>query len=86
MGEIIYNYGAERIGTKSWNRRQKGTSAQPMSRRQKEIGKLVKKRRHLRKQWKKAREEEREGLEALQSDIKQRLAREGAASCEEQNV
>ena len=44
------------------------------SRRQQEIEILVRERRQLRKQWKKASDAEREGLMLLQADIKCRLA------------
>ena len=82
IGEIIYSYGAERFGVKSKNQRtQKEPSAHYKSRRQQEIERLVKERRCLRKQWKKATEVERKGLEALQGDIKQRLATLRRAEC-----
>lgn len=75
IGETIYSYGAERFGVKSKNQRtQKEPSAHLKSRRQQEIERLVKERRCLTKRWKKATEVERKGLEALQGDIKQRLA------------
>lgn len=71
MGELIYNYGAERFGVveKSWN----PPSTQTKSRRQQEIDRLVKERRILKKQWRKAAEEEREGINVLQVEIKSRL-------------
>lgn len=76
MGDVMYNYGAERFGTKLTNHRErKEPSAQPKSRRQQEMERLVKERRQLRKQWKKAAEAEKKGLEALQEDLKQRLAK-----------
>ncbi|KAJ8353668.1 hypothetical protein SKAU_G00212350 [Synaphobranchus kaupii] len=82
MGEVIYSYGVERFGVRSKNpRTQKEPSAQRKSRRQQEIERLVKERRRLRKQWKKATEVERKGLEALQGDIKQCLATLRRAEC-----
>ena len=82
IGEIIYSYGAERFGVKSKNpRTQKEPATHLKSRRQQEIERLVKERRSLRKQWKKATEVERKGLEALQGDIKQRLATLRRAEC-----
>lgn len=46
-----------------------------------EIERLVKERRHLKKQWKKATDPEKIGLEVLQSDIRQRLATLRRAEC-----
>lgn len=48
--------------------------AQYKSRRQQEIERLVKEGRQLRRQWKKATDVEKNGLEVLQSDVKQCLA------------
>ena len=82
IGEIIYSYGAERFGVKQVNlRSQKEPSPHRKSRRQQEIERLVKERRCLRKQWKKATETERKGLEVLQGDLKQRLATLRRAEC-----
>ncbi|KAK7904929.1 hypothetical protein WMY93_017536 [Mugilogobius chulae] len=67
MGEIVYTYGKERFGVR--NKKPKSNEGQcpcRKSRRQVEIDKLVKERRQLRKQWKKANNEERVGLGALQ--------------------
>ncbi|KAJ8410484.1 hypothetical protein AAFF_G00193880 [Aldrovandia affinis] len=47
----------------------------PKSRRQQEIQRLVKQRRDLRKQWKRASVEERVGIDLLQTDLKGRLGR-----------
>ena len=44
------------------------------SRWQRETKKLVKERRKLRKQWKRATEEEREGIDVLQEELRSRLA------------
>ncbi|KAL1263729.1 hypothetical protein QQF64_006468 [Cirrhinus molitorella] len=82
IGEIIYSYGVERFGVKSTNLwTQKDPSVNLQSRRQQEIEQLVKERRNLRKQWRKATEVERKGLEALQGDIKQRIAILRRAEC-----
>ncbi|KAK0148023.1 hypothetical protein N1851_012272 [Merluccius polli] len=82
IGDIIYSYGTERFGVKHKDlSTQKEPSARLKSRRQQEIERLVKERRCLRKQWKKATEVEREGIEALQGDIKQRLATLRRAEC-----
>ncbi|KAL7852846.1 hypothetical protein SRHO_G00186310 [Serrasalmus rhombeus] len=74
MGELIYSYGRERFGVKD-RKAKKEHTPRDKSRRQQEIERLVKERRQLKKQWKKANELERVGLEALQSNIKQRLAK-----------
>lgn len=73
MGDIIYQYGAERFGVQERKGR-KDVPAAPVSRRQQEIKRLVLERRQLRKRWKKASGVEREGINALQGDIKTRLA------------
>ncbi len=73
MGDIIYHYGEERFGVNT-RRSGKATSAPAKSRRQQEIERLVRERRQLRKQWKKASSAERESLMLLQGDIKCRLA------------
>ena len=60
-----------------WNHRgkKKKKSAIPTkSRRQQEIERLVKERRQLKKQWRKAPEEEKEGINLLQAEIKNRLS------------
>lgn len=57
IGEVVYSYGLERFGSSSGK---KGEIRQPcQSRRQKEIVELVRRRRQLRKQWRKATTEER---------------------------
>lgn len=73
MVDIIYHYGEERFGVNA-RRSNKAISAPAKSRRQQEIEILVRERRQLRKQWKKASDAEREGLMLLQGDIKCRLA------------
>lgn len=72
MGNIIYQYGVERFGVQG-KRSDEATAVPPKSRRQQEIERLVKERRQLRKQWKKASDAEREGLQLLQGEIKTRL-------------
>lgn len=73
LGNIIYYYGEKRFGV-NIRRSNKVTSVPAKSRRQQEIERLVRERRQLRKQWKKASDAEREGLMLLQGDIKPRLA------------
>ncbi|TWW73419.1 hypothetical protein D4764_15G0008130 [Takifugu flavidus] len=73
LGNIIYHYGVERFGVQL-RRSDKATTGPAKSRRQQEIERLVKERRQLRKQWKKASDAEREGLQLLQGEIKTRLA------------
>jgi hypothetical protein len=73
MGDIIYEYGTERFGVEEAKGGRK-VPTPPVSRRQQEIKRLVQERRQLKKQWKKASEVEKEGIEALQDDIKTRLA------------
>ena len=71
MGDLIYAYGVERLGVVE------GKQATPLipikSRRQIDIDLLVKERRQLTKQWRKATEE-KEGINLLQEEIKSRLA------------
>lgn len=70
IGDIIYHYGEERFGV---NIRRSDKAIPTKSRRQEEIERLVRERRQLREQWKKASDAEREGLMLLQGDIKCRL-------------
>lgn len=71
MGDLIYNYGAEHFGAAE---KRKKTSSTPIkSRRQQEIDHLVKERRQLKKQWRKAPEEE-QGIDLLQAEVKSRLS------------
>lgn len=72
MGDIIYCYGEERFGV-TIRRSGKTQPASAKSRRQQEIERLVRERRQLRKQWKKAFDAEKEGLMLRQADIKCRL-------------
>lgn len=71
MGELIYDYGAKRFGIveNTWN----SPTTQIKSTRQQEIDRLVKERRLLKKRWRKATEEEKEGINVLQAEIKNRL-------------
>ena len=70
MGGLIYDYGADRFGMREINRKAKPEN---ISRRQREIKDLVRKRRQLKKQWKKATDYEKEGINTLQNDLKMRL-------------
>ncbi|KAE8301041.1 hypothetical protein D5F01_LYC01192 [Larimichthys crocea] len=71
MGNIIYQYGAERFGALQ-SKVAIQAPTPPVSRRQQEIKRLVQERRQLRKLWKKASEVEKEGISTLQADIKTR--------------
>ena len=72
LGDLIYSYGAERFGVA--DKRRSIPSIPSQSRRQQEIERLVKERRGLKKQWRKAPEEEKEGINVLQAEIKNRLS------------
>lgn len=52
----------------------KCTGPRLKGRREQQIEQLVKRRRQLRKQWRKAEEEEKEGLKSLWKDVKESLA------------
>ena len=71
IGDILYEECIGRFGLAVEKRRsvpmQKG-------RREKEIEQLVKRRRQLRKQWRKASKEEKEGLKPLWDEVKKELA------------
>ena len=69
LGDLIYSYGAERFGVA--DKRRSTPSIPSQSRRQQE--RLVKERRGLKKQWRKAPEEEKEGIN-VQAEIKNRLS------------
>lgn len=73
MGDVIYHYGMERFGVLEKNSR-KQLPVVPTSRRLQEIRRLVQERRQLKRQWKKASEVEKEGINALQAGIKSRLS------------
>ncbi len=74
MGDLIYSYGEEKCGMKEQVRK-KDMLPTPKSRRLQEIQQLVKERRRLRKLWRKATVEEREGINFLQEDLKHRLSK-----------
>ncbi|KAM4567620.1 uncharacterized protein V3H82_011871 [Fundulus diaphanus] len=71
MGDLIFDYGSKRFGVVEGKRATPTISTK--SRRQAEIDRLVKERRQLKKQWRKATEEEKEGINVLQEEIKGRL-------------
>ena len=71
MGDIIYSYGAERYGVRS--KQAKQPALENKSRRQQEIDRLIRERRQLKKQWRKASDAEKEGINILQGDIRSRL-------------
>ena len=71
MGDLIYSYGSERFG--AVERKRSEPTIPTKSRRQKEIDRLVRERRQLKKQWRKATEEEKEGINVLQEAIRSRL-------------
>ncbi len=71
MADIIYTYGAEKYGL--LEKRQRSRVAVKQSRRQLEMQRLIKHRRQLKKQWRKASEHEKEGINVLQENIKRRL-------------
>ncbi len=73
MGNIIYQYGEECFRVHE-RRNNKTTPAPTKSRRQQEIERLVREKRQLRKQWKKASNPMRDGLMLLQGDMKSSLA------------
>ena len=72
MGDIIDSYGVKRLGVQDRKRVERVHLVK--SRRQREMEKLVKERRNLRKQWKKDTEEERKGINVLQEELRSRLA------------
>ena len=71
MVEIIYNVCQERFGTEE-NRERKQQEKGP-SRRQKEIGKIRKELRSLKKAYKEGDAEERIGINMLRDDLRQRI-------------
>ena len=72
MGDLIYDYGKERFGV--FEKRKKVEGEVVRSRRQQEIDRLIQERRQLKRQWRKATEVEKEGIDCLQADVKERLA------------
>lgn len=67
MGDLIYAYDMKQFGVveSKWST----VSIPSKSRRQTEIDHLVKERRQLKKKWRKATEEEKEGINLLQGEI-----------------
>lgn len=72
MGDI-YNYGKERFGV-SEKRKEQQQREEIRSRRPQEIDKLIQERRQLKRQWRKATEDEKIGIDCLQVDAKEGLA------------
>lgn len=72
MGNVIFTYGMERFGVVEG--KQSTPTIHTKSRRQKEIDWLIKERHQLKKLWRKATEEEKEGINLWQEEIKGRLA------------
>lgn len=72
IGEVIYAYGEEMFGV--LEPRTRAADEVGLSRRQREIRRLVKEKRQLSKQWKKASEEEKAGIDVLQAEIRERLS------------
>ena len=72
FGDIIYAYGSERFGVEK--RKEKVQTIPGKSRRQQEIERLVRERRQLRNQWRRAEQSQKEGLNLLQRVIKDKLA------------
>lgn len=64
MGDLIYAYGVEWFGAAE--RKMAKPVTPTKSRRQKEIDRLVRKIRQLKKQWRRATNEEKEGINLLQ--------------------
>ncbi|XP_078603950.1 uncharacterized protein LOC144877779 [Branchiostoma floridae x Branchiostoma japonicum] len=78
FGNLVYSYCSERFGT--YKKEGKEAREKQTSRREREIATLVRRRRQLRKRWRKAKQEEKEGLEPwseLETAIKK--ARAGSA-------
>ncbi|CAJ1061375.1 uncharacterized protein LOC119776004 [Xyrichtys novacula] len=71
FSEIIYDECLGRFGQKE---KKKEHLSKAMSRREKEILQLVKERRALRKAWRKAEANEKEGLQALWDEVKCHLS------------
>lgn len=72
LSNIIYKECRERFGE---CRTKKATAQRQEGRRERDIEELVSNRRQLRKRWRKAAPEEKEGLKALWDNLKQRLAK-----------
>lgn len=72
FGDILYQSCQERFGEVAPKQQQ---MRRVMGRREQEISLLVKRRRQLRKTWRKATPQEREGLKVLWEEVRERLAR-----------
>ena len=72
FGDIIYQTCKDRFGEIISKQR---TAPRERGRREKEITQLVQRRRQLRKNWRKATQQEREGLKILWEEVRQRLSR-----------
>lgn len=71
IGDILYEECRGRFGVTADKRK---SGPMQKGRRQREIEQLVKRRRQLRKQWRKASREEKEGLKSLWEELKINLA------------
>ena len=71
IGDILYDECVSRFGVVV---RKQRPGPMQKGRREREIEQLVKRRRQLRKQWRKASSEEREGLKPLWEEVKENLA------------
>lgn len=72
MGNIIYEECRERFGEHTTKQT---TAPRQKGRRERHIKLLISDRRHLRKRWRKAAPDEKEGLKLLWDEIKQKLAK-----------
>lgn len=70
FGDVMYSYGIERCGVSAKRRGERVQIGR--SRWQREVEKLIKESRQLKKQWRKASEEEREGINVLQEELRSR--------------
>ena len=70
MGDMIYNLGESRFGILEKKKKQ---ALKEPSRRQREIKRLRQELRSLRKRWKKADVDEKEGLAELRDQVRQKL-------------
>ncbi|KAI8482700.1 hypothetical protein Bbelb_395800 [Branchiostoma belcheri] len=71
FGNMVYDFCSGRLGTLSSDC--KSSEPRRISRRQKEISKLIIRRRHLRKLWRKAGPDEKVGLQVLWEEVRTRL-------------
>lgn len=70
FGDVMYSNSLERFGVSAKRRGERVQIGR--SRRQREIEKLIKERRQSKKQWRKASEEETEGINVLQEELRSR--------------